>query len=39
MDQETIQQDLDAMTEDFVQQVERLVDKHAQTRQNRPGLR
>lgn len=39
MDQETIQQDLDAMTEDFVQQVERLVDKHAQTRQGRPGLR
>lgn len=39
MNQETIQQDLDEMTEDFVQQVERLLDKHGRTSQNRPGLR
>lgn len=39
MNQETIQQDMAGMTDDFVDQIERLIDKHAQTSQNRPGLR
>ncbi|HXF64885.1 MAG TPA: N-acetylmuramidase domain-containing protein, partial [Caldilineaceae bacterium] len=39
MNQETIQQDLDDITEDFVRQIERLLDKSAALNQNRPGLR
>jgi hypothetical protein len=39
MNQETVQQDLEDITEDFVNHMERLVDKSAALNQNRPGLR
>ena len=37
MDQQTVQADLKAAEEDYVQSVERLIDKHAGLRAKRPG--
>lgn len=39
MNQETVQQDLAAATDDFVRQIEQLLDKHAELSEKRPDLR